>query len=92
MIRDLETSFKTDCFVPLQEDLDISAFQWSCNFLDWKVESASFVVAEYHFIGVRKAASIKRTLFTRKVIFDTDLKELHVIPSIVFRQKHSSEN
>ena len=27
MIRDLETSFKTDCFVPLQEDLDISAFQ-----------------------------------------------------------------
>ena len=41
MIRDLETSFKTDCFVPLQEDLDISAFQWSCNFLDWKVESAS---------------------------------------------------
>ena len=51
-----------------------------------------FVVVEYHFLGVRKAASIKRTLFTSKVIFVTDLKKLHVIPSIVFRQKHSSGN
>ena len=51
-----------------------------------------FVVVEYHFLGVRKGGRDQKNPIYEQGYFVTDLKELHVIPRIMFRQKQSSGN